>query len=107
MHRVPFRNVIPLEEIIAETFGTGVGKKVLQTYERMVQAKPEFEILLDLPKAEIEKLGNSEIAEAVIRMREGKVEIEAGYDGIFGKVHIYGDRKTPRTFARKSQTALF
>ena len=41
---IPFKSVIPLEEVIAETYGTGVGKKVLATYEQMVAKYPEFEI---------------------------------------------------------------
>src|SRR3989344_4618159 len=32
---IPYKSVIPLEEVIAETYGTGVGKKVLATYEKM------------------------------------------------------------------------
>ena len=104
---IPFKSVIPLEEVIAETYGTGIGKKVLETYERMVARKTEFEILLDSPKEEIEKLGNSIIAESVLRIREGKVSVAGGYDGIFGKIHIYSDKERDKLFKKAEQTSLF
>ena len=104
---LPFKNVIPLEEIIAGTFGTGVGKKVLQTYEQMVKAKPEFEILLDLPKEEIAGISDPVIAESVIRVRDGRVHIEAGYDGIFGRISIYTDQERKKLYKKAEQQGLF
>ena len=100
---IPYKSVIPLEEVIAETYGTGVGKKVLATYEKMVAKHTEFEILLDLPKDQIIKISDPMIAESIIRIRSGKVQIDGGYDGVFGKIHIFSDaeRKTAK------QTSLF
>jgi DNA helicase II / ATP-dependent DNA helicase PcrA len=104
---VPFISVIPLEEIIGETFGVGVGsKKVQGTYERMLneelrmkngEQNTEFGILLDLNKEQIGEISTPEIAEAVMRVREGNVHIEGGYDGVFGKVHIYSADARPNT----------
>jgi PHP family Zn ribbon phosphoesterase len=36
-----------------------------------------------------------EIAEGIIRAREGKVFIEPGYDGVYGKIRIFqkGEQK--------------
>ncbi len=105
---VQFKSVIPLEEIIAESYEVGVGsKKVLETYERMVAVKTEFEILLDLPKEDIVKLSDNKIAESVIRVRNGNVHIEGGYDGVFGKIHIYGDNEKASILEKKAQGALF
>lgn len=104
---IPYKSVIPLQEVIAETYGTGVGKKVLETYERMVAKYPEFEILLDLPKEEIAKISDSVVAESVIRIREGKVKVEGGYDGVFGKIHIYEDKERDKLFKKAEQQGLF
>jgi DNA helicase-2/ATP-dependent DNA helicase PcrA len=100
---VPYKSVIPLEEVIAETYGTGVGKKVLATYEKMIAAHTEFDILLDLSREEITKVSDSMIADSLIRIREGKVHIEGGYDGIFGKIHLYTDAERKKA----KQTSLF
>jgi len=120
---IPYKSVIPLEEIIAETFGVGTqSKKVLAMYEKMVasvgegfkpsptrdlQSYDEFSILLDLSREEIEKLGNKEIAESIIRVREGKVKLEGGYDGVFGKIHIYDEIERDRLLKKPKQTSLF
>jgi PHP family Zn ribbon phosphoesterase len=53
----------------------------------------EFKILLDAERKEIEKESLPEIAEGVMRMREGKVFIEPGYDGVYGKIKIFPDKK--------------
>ena len=104
---VPYKNVTPLEEVIAETYGTGIGKKVLETYEKMVGKHREFEILLDLPKEEIAKISDPLIAESIIRIREGKVNVEGGYDGVFGKIHIYSNKERDKLFQKAEQSSLF
>jgi uncharacterized protein (TIGR00375 family) len=105
---IPFKHAIPLEEVIAATFGVGTGsKKVLAMYEQMVAKFPEFEILLDLPQDQIEKISDPVIAESVIRIREGRVHVEGGYDGIFGKVHIYEDTERDNLYKKAKQSSLF
>lgn len=89
---VPFKSVIPLEEIIAETLDVGTAsKKVVEMYERMVAKHPEFEILLDLDEKQISTISSSAIAQSIVRVRNGQVKLEGGYDGVFGKIHIYPD----------------
>lgn len=105
---IPFKSVIPLEEIIAEAWAVGTGgKKVLEMYEKMVVKFPEFEILLDLSKEQIVSISSPEIAESVVRVREGKVKVEGGYDGVFGKIHIYTDEEREKVFKKPKQMGLF
>ncbi len=96
---IPFKNVIPLEEVIAETLDVGpASKKVTGVYEHMVASAPEFSILLDLNEDQISKLSTPEIAQSIIRVRAGKVSLTPGYDGLFGKIQIYdeAERKKPQ-----------
>ncbi len=90
---VPFINMIPLEEIIADSFDVGVGTKTVEAeYQKLINKfGQEFKILMDLPKEELLKAAKVEVAEAIIRVREGKVNISPGYDGEYGKVKIYND----------------
>lgn len=105
---IPFKNMIPLEEIIAETYEVGMGsKKVLQAYESMVAKVPEFEILMDLPESGIATIGDEKIATSVMRVRQGNVHIEGGYDGVFGKIHIYSDEEREEIFKKPRQIDLF
>ncbi len=105
---VPFKNVIPLEEIIADVLEVGTAsKKVGEMYEKMVSKCPEFEILLDLNEDKLVGISSLEIAKAIVRVREGNVHIEGGYDGVFGKIHIFDDQERERLFKKHKQSALF
>lgn len=105
---IPFKNIIPLEEVIAETYEMGVAsKKVLQTYERMVSAATEFEILIDMPEDEVAKISDKNIATSIMRVRNGNVHVEGGYDGIFGKIHIYSDEDRAKYMKKAKQIDLF
>ena len=88
----PFRSMIPLIEILSEIRNSGTASKsVVRDYAALVQKLgPEIQILLELPIEEVQKAGGELAAEAVRRMRSGEVFIEAGYDGEYGKIKVFG-----------------
>jgi len=92
---IPFRHLIPLEEIIAEAKGVGVGSKLVQgEYKDLVKYfGGEFKVLLETPISEIERVGSAEIAEGIRRVREGQVYVEPGYDGQYGRIKIFKDEE--------------
>ena len=92
---IPYKNLVPLDEIIAESFGMGVtAKKVKDEYQKLVEAiGSEFAVLVDSSRAELEAATKPEIAEGVMRVREGKLVIEPGYDGEYGKIKIFGEEE--------------
>jgi PHP family Zn ribbon phosphoesterase len=105
---IPFVNTIPLEEIIAETFDMGTtSKKVFAMYEHMVSKASEFSILLDLKEEEIIQVSNAQIAQSIMRVRNGKVNIEPGYDGVFGKIMIYSEEELLALNGKLKQASLF
>lgn len=105
---IPFKSIIPLEEVIADTLGVGPASKKVQTqYEQLVAQVPEFELLLDTPSAELMKLAGSVLAESILRVREGKVELSGGYDGVFGKIQIYSTEEREKLALKPKQVSLF
>ncbi|MBU4298467.1 endonuclease Q family protein [Patescibacteria group bacterium] len=94
---IPFKSLVPLEEIIAEAIGRGVGTiGVDKEYKNLIEKfGNEFKVLLDVPRQDLEAVTLPEIAEGIIKVREGKVFIEPGYDGVYGKVRIFskGEQK--------------
>jgi len=92
---IPFRKTIPLEEIIAEAKGMGVASKaVREEYKNLIKRLgSEFKILLEISPEQIERASSAEIAEGVNRVRQGKVNIEPGYDGEYGRIKIFKDEE--------------
>ena len=88
---IPFKSLVPLAEIIADALGVMVGaKQVEEEYQNLIEKfGNEFKILTDVSRSELETATLPEIAEGVIRVREGKVNIEPGYDGVYGKIRIF------------------
>jgi len=95
---IPFKSLVPLAEIIADTLGQGVGTiGVDKEYKNLIEKfGNEFSVLIDVPRPELEVVTSPEIAEGIIRVREGKVNITPGYDGVYGKIRIFsrGEQKT-------------
>ena len=101
---IPYKNLIPLQEIIADALHQGVGTKQGKAeYEKLVSGfGNEFAVLLDAKEEELKKTSLPEIAEGIVRVREGKVRIEPGYDGEYGKIAIFGEGEERGVAVQKS-----
>ena len=90
--RIPGRHMIPLEEIIASALGVSVRTKtVMKEYDRLIEnCGPEFSILLDMEKDELSAYAHPRVLEGITRVREGRLRIAPGHDGVFGKIDIFG-----------------
>jgi len=106
---IPFKNLIPLQEIIADSINTSVAsKEVLRLYNNLiVNLGTEFDILLEKEQKEIEKNSLPVIAEGVLRVRNGKVYVNPGYDGVYGKIKIFPEnddivKNSKKSFSQKT-----
>ena len=102
----PFESLAPLPEVLAACTGVSATcKRTVALYERMLnEMGPEFYILRQAPVAEIERLAGPCIAEGIRRLRAGKVERRAGFDGEYGTISLL----TPSEIERlNGQTSLF
>ncbi|MDR2053109.1 MAG: endonuclease Q family protein [Treponema sp.] len=95
-NRRPYVSLVPLRELAAELLGTGAAsKKAGAAYASLVgQAGSELGLLVDAPLSAVEKMDapgipGEKLAEAVSRMRAGRVAIRPGYDGVYGVVRVF------------------
>ncbi len=87
---IPYRPLVPLEEIIQEALGQRGRTRVEKEYQNLIQRGiSEFNILLDLSKEELAIFTSPRALEGIMRVREGKLTISPGYDGVYGKVCIF------------------
>jgi uncharacterized protein (TIGR00375 family) len=105
--RVPYRSLIPLNEVIAEALGkTPECQGVWDLYFRFIREfGDEHTILTEVPVADLARVSPERVPEAVDRMRKGQVSIAPGHDGEYGRIRIFGEG--PATESCASQMSLF
>ncbi len=91
-------SLVPLAEILSEVKGAGPASKgVTQSYERLLaRLGPELAILETVPVEDITRAGEPLLGEAIGRLRRGQVIREAGYDGEYGVIRLFGDEELRR-----------
>ena len=101
---IPFKNLIPLDEIIGDVLGVGAASKaVKKEYNDLIkQFGNELAILLDVSREDLGRAANPEIAEGVMRVREGRVEIKPGYDGEYGKIKIFKEGENEKNISKQA-----
>jgi DNA helicase II / ATP-dependent DNA helicase PcrA len=90
-------SLVPLPEILSEVIEAGVASQgVTRAYDRVVAALgPELSLLEDVPIEDIARQDGL-LGEAVRRLRRGAVIRQAGYDGEYGVIRLFGDAELSR-----------
>jgi uncharacterized protein (TIGR00375 family) len=92
------QNLVPLPEVLAEIASSGPSSKtVAGIYDRLIAALgPELFILGAAPVEDIASNQSSLLAEAIARLRAGRVIREAGYDGEYGVIRLFEESELKR-----------
>jgi PHP family Zn ribbon phosphoesterase len=90
---LPFKRLVPLEEIIAAVLGQGVGTMAVRhDYDRLIEGGGnEFAVLVEWGEEELAAFTPPRILKAILRVREGLLTIVPGYDGVYGTIKVLGD----------------
>lgn len=93
-----YRSFVPLEELLAEVEGVGPkAKSVERLYDRLLrELGPELWILDRVPLEDIRRASSDLVAEAVARVRSGRVIREPGYDGEYGRIRVFSENELGR-----------
>ncbi len=102
-----FKKLIPLTELIAKVINIKqlASKKIWNTYNDLIEKfGSEFNILLNVEKKELEEKIGKRLADVIIKNREDKLKIKAGYDGVYGEVILNGKEKSIDKIKPKQKT---
>ena len=91
-----FIEVIPLQELIAAVYDVKQlnGKKIWEIYNKLIKEfGNEFNILLNVSFDDLKKIVDERLANIIIKNREGKLNINPGADGVYGKIILEDKEK--------------
>jgi uncharacterized protein (TIGR00375 family) len=105
---IPYKNLISLDEVIAEAKGISKTSVAVEKEYKALVSKfgTEFEILLKASPDDLRKGLPSRVAEGVLRMRQGKVEIQPGFDGEYGVISLFS-KEDDKPAEGEKQLSLF
>jgi uncharacterized protein (TIGR00375 family) len=98
LNRPPFKHIIPLTEIISEAINSSpTSKKTIDIYMKILEIfDNELSFFLNFKEDDYFKLKNvvpEKVIEAIKRFNDNKIYIEPGYDGEYGVIKIFGEKK--------------
>lgn len=93
---VPFVSLVPLHEVIAAVYEIGLlnGKKIWEIYNKLMNRfGNEFNVLLNADEKELKEAVHEKLVKTILKNREGKLDINPGADGVYGKIVLNEDEK--------------
>lgn len=105
---IPFKTLLPLYEIISFVTGTNqlYSKKVIEEQDKLIaRFGNEINVLLNVSLEDLAKISNEKIADAIIKVREGKINYQPGYDGVYGYPLFEGQQA--KTFVEQKTLSEF
>jgi uncharacterized protein (TIGR00375 family) len=86
---IGFKRLLPLSEIIAAVLGVDSPsvQKVWGVYNSLIEKfGNEYAVLIDAPRDALSVVAGENVADVVVRVREGQIKVEPGYDGVYGRL---------------------
>jgi uncharacterized protein (TIGR00375 family) len=93
---IPFKNAVPFAEILAEARGVKKGSSVVEKeyFNLIAVFGTEFDILLRAPQEALKKHLPGNVVQGILRMRQGLVSAQPGYDGEYGVISVLSGGET-------------
>jgi len=103
-NKIGYMHLLPLSEIIATVLGVAYPsvQKVWEIYNTLVtRFGDEYTVLIDAPMETMSRIVEPRIADAIVRVREEKVKVRPGYDGVYGQLVIFEEQQAQEKAPKK------
>lgn len=102
-------HLLPLHEAIGAALNVDSlsSPSVWKQFNSLVAAfGNEYSVMLDAPLASLEKVVEPRIAETIVKIRKGEVTVIPGYDGVYGEIKLFEEKKTQNVDKYGRQSSL-
>ncbi|MCW3985946.1 MAG: endonuclease Q family protein [Candidatus Bathyarchaeota archaeon] len=106
---IGYMHLLPLSEIIATVLNASSPsvQNVWSVFNSlMAKFGSEYNVLIDASAEELSKVVDPKIAEAVVMVRKGRAQVIPGYDGVYGQLILFEERKTKSRVSKVPQRSL-
>ncbi len=86
----PFRNLVPISELIAKAIGSPVASKKTWAiyYDLLKKFGSEYGIVLHASDEDIKKTVPEKVAELILKVKNQQLSFNPGYDGEYGELKV-------------------
>jgi len=105
---INFKHLLPLSEIITTVTDASspYTQQVWSIYNHLIKTfGNEYTVLINASKDALNKNIDENLAKAIVRIREGKIKVTPGYDGVYGKL-VISEENTAEKLAPKGVQQL-
>ena len=98
-----FIRLLPLSEIIGTVLHVDslYAQKIWEIYNLLIERfGNEYAVIIDASREELAKIVNTHVAEAIIRVREERMTIHPGYDGVYGRLEFQKNSQEKKPFTK-------
>jgi len=105
-----FLRLLPLSDIITSVINAGSPstQAVWKIYNSLVNSfENEYSVMIDIPEVDLQKVVDSKIVSAILKVRTGNFRVVPGFDGVYGELDLDSNNLEKKTrFGSVKQTNI-